>query len=128
MKEQDDASPRPVLEQVYLIERDTGLLCRILGMYAARGIDVRRADYAYAASDVMTLKVAAATETGNTAEALRILVAKAATLVGVIAAAEQPSAGLPHAGARRREGAQASRTVGMAVDADRLPRQVARGR
>ena len=95
MKEQDDALPRPVLEQVYLIERDTGLLCRILGMYAARGIDVRRADYAYAASDVMTLKVAAATETGNTAEALRILVANAATLVGVIAAAEQPSSALP---------------------------------
>jgi len=85
-----DAPPRALLEQVYLIERDTGLLCRILGLYAARGIDVRRADYAYAASDVMTLKVTASGETTETAEVLRTLVEKAATLVGVIAAAEQP--------------------------------------
>ena len=82
-------------EQVFLIERDTGLLCRILGLYAARGIDIRRADYAYAASDVMTLKVAAAAEDTDSAEALRVLVAKAATWVGVIAAAEPPRAALP---------------------------------
>jgi len=80
------------LEQVFLIERDTGLLCRILGLYASRGIDVLRADYAYAAQDVMTLKVSAANELADTADALRVLVEKAATWVGVIAAAEQPGA------------------------------------
>ena len=78
------------LEQVYLIERDAGLLCRILGLYAARGIDVLRADYAYAAQDVMTLKVCAAIELADTAESLRVLVEKAATFTGVLAAAEQP--------------------------------------
>ncbi|HEU5293391.1 MAG TPA: hypothetical protein VFU71_01255 [Burkholderiaceae bacterium] len=92
--------PRPVLEQVYLIERDAGLLCRILGLYACRGIDVRRADYAYAAPDVMTLKVTASTENANTAETLRVLVEKASTLVGVIAAAEQPPAALAYAPAQ----------------------------
>ena len=79
------------LEQVYLIERDAGLLCRILNLYAARGIDVLRADYAYAAQDVMTLKVSAANDLPETAEVLRVLVEKAATLLGVLAAAEQPS-------------------------------------
>ncbi|MBE7416612.1 MAG: hypothetical protein HS128_02490 [Ideonella sp.] len=84
-------APRPAtLEQVYLVERDSGLLCRILGLYAARGLDVQRADYAYAARDVMTLKVAVATDGADLNEALRVLVEKAATLVGVLAAAEQP--------------------------------------
>ena len=87
--ELNSAFPARVLDQVYLVERDTGLLCRILGLYASRGIDVQRADYAYAARDVMTLKVAAAPNT-DTAEALRVLVEKAATLIGVIAAAEHP--------------------------------------
>jgi hypothetical protein len=100
MNERNAHLPRPVLEQVYLIERDTGLLCRILGLYASRGIDVQRADYAYAAPDVMTLKVAASIETANTAEALRVLVEKAATLVGVIAAAEQPPAAAAYASAQ----------------------------
>jgi len=86
-------APRPTtLEQVYLIERDSGLLCRILGLYAARGLDVQRADYAYAARDVMTLKVAVATDGANLAETLRVLVEKAAGFVGVLAAAEQPVA------------------------------------
>ena len=81
----------PCLEQVYLLERDAGLLCRILGLYAAHGVDVLRADYAYAAQHVMTLKVAvAAGAADDTAELLRVLVAKAASLVGVLAAAEQP--------------------------------------
>ena len=78
------------LEQVYLIERDTGLLCRILGLYAARGIDLLRADYAYAAQDVMTLKVCAVDARSDTAETLRVLVERAASFVGVLAAAEQP--------------------------------------
>jgi hypothetical protein len=90
MNEPDATLPPTVLEQVYLIERDTGLLCRILSLYAARGIDVQRADYAHAARDVMTLKVAAIRANAHTAEAVRVLVEKAATLLGVIAAAEQP--------------------------------------
>ena len=80
----------PGLEQVYLIERDAGLMCRILGLYAARGLDVLRADYAYAAQHVMTLKVTAADTGPETVEAVRVLVDKAATFVGVLAAAEQP--------------------------------------
>jgi hypothetical protein len=99
--ELDATLPAPVLEQVYLIERDTGLLCRILGLYAARGIDVQRTDYAYAARDVMTLKVAAISPNADTVEALRVLVEKAATLVGVIAAAEQPRPVPPAAAAPR---------------------------
>lgn len=90
MNELDATVSPTVLEQVYLIERDTGLLCRILSLYAARRIEVQRADYAYAARDVMTLKVAATSANADTAEALRVLVEKAATLIGVIAAAEQP--------------------------------------
>jgi len=54
---------------------------------------VLRADYAYAAQDVMTLKVCASNEIAGTAETLRVLVDKAASFVGVIAAAEQPAAG-----------------------------------
>ena len=84
--------PSPHLEQVYLIERDAGLLCRILGLYAARGLDVLRAEYAYAAQDVMTLKVCVANELEGSAEVLRVLINKAASLVGVLAAAEQPVA------------------------------------
>ena len=62
MKQQDATRPGAHLAQVYLIERDAGLLCRILGLYAARGLDVLHADYAYAAQDVMTLKVCVANE------------------------------------------------------------------
>jgi len=79
------------LEQVYLIERDAGLLCRILGLYASRGLDVLRAEYAYAAQDVMTLKICVANEPEGSTEILRVLIDKAASLVGVIAA-EQPAA------------------------------------
>ncbi|HKW82117.1 MAG TPA: hypothetical protein VJN68_00070 [Burkholderiaceae bacterium] len=89
MKPQDATLPGPHLAQVYLIERDAGLLCRILGLYASRGLDVLRADYAYAAQDVMTLKVLVADEGADTAEALRVLIDKAASLVGVLAAAEE---------------------------------------
>jgi hypothetical protein len=85
-------SPTRHLEQVYLIERDAGLLCRILGLYAARGIDVLRTEYAYAAQDVMTLKVCVASEAEGSVEILRVLIDKAASLVGVFAAAEQPTA------------------------------------
>lgn len=89
MKQQDATRPGAHLAQVYLIERDAGLLCRILGLYAARGLDVLHADYAYAAQDVMTLKVCVASERADTAEVLRVLIEKAASLVGVLAAAEE---------------------------------------
>ncbi len=92
MKPQDATPAWASLEQVYLIERDAGLLCRILGLYAARGLDVQRAAYAYAAQDVMTLKVRVADDAESTAEVVRVLVDKAASFVGVIAAAEQPGA------------------------------------
>lgn len=103
MKHHDVTPTWACLEQVYLIERDAGLLCRILGLYAARGIDVLRADYTHAAQDVMTLKVSAAQGDPQTADTLRVLVAKAATFAGVMAAGEQhptPRAAL-HRGARR---------------------------
>ena len=92
MKQPNATPPGSSLEQVYLIERDAGLLCRILGLYASRGLDVLRADYAYAAQDVMTLKVSVADEPGDIAEVLRVLVDKVASFVGVLAAAEQPAA------------------------------------
>jgi hypothetical protein len=95
MNPQDATPSRACREQVYLIERDAGLLCRILGLYAARGIDVLAAHYAYAAQDVMTLKVSTECEDAehaDMAETLRVLVEKAASLVGVIAAASQPPA------------------------------------
>jgi hypothetical protein len=88
---QQHSPPSRNLEQVYLIERDAGLLCRILGLYASRGIDVLRAEYAYAAQDVMTLKVCVANEPEGCAEVVRVLIDKAASLVGVLAACEQPA-------------------------------------
>lgn len=77
------------LEQVFLFERDAGLLCRILGLYAARGLDVMRAEYAYAAQDTMLLTVTVTPREGDAHfdEVLRVLTDKAASLVGVLAAA-----------------------------------------
>lgn len=88
------ASPRTAqsLEQVYLIERDTGLLCRILGLYAARGIDVLHVDYSYAAQHVVKLQVSVAGTTEEAAEIVRVLVDKASTFIGVLAASDQPAA------------------------------------
>ena len=77
------------LEQVFLLERDAGLLCRILGLYAARGLDVLGVDYAYAAQDVMKLRVSVAGTISETAEVVRVLVDKASTFIGVLAACEQ---------------------------------------
>ena len=76
------------LEQVYLLERDAGLLCRILGLYAARGVDVVDVGYAYAAQDVMKLHVAVAAAQSGIDDVVRVLVDKASTFVGVIAACE----------------------------------------
>jgi len=80
------------LEQVYLIERDTDLLCRILGLYAARSVDVLDVDYAYAAQDLMKLQVSVASGHSDTEEVVRVLVSKAANFVGVLAACEQAPA------------------------------------
>jgi hypothetical protein len=90
MKPQTTPSTGSSLDQVYLFERDAGLLCRILGLYAARGLDVLHADYAYAAQGLMTLKVSVAGQDVATAETLRVLIDKAGSFVGVLAAAEHP--------------------------------------
>ena len=82
----------PSLEQVYLIEHDAGLLCRILGLYAARGIDVLGVDYSYAAQHVMKLRVSVEASLADTEEVLRVLIDKASTFVGVLAASDQPAA------------------------------------
>ena len=81
----------PNLEQVYLVERDAGLLCRILGLYAARGIDVLHVDYAYAAQHVMKLRVSVAGTLAETEEVVRVLVDKASTFIGVLAASDEPA-------------------------------------
>jgi len=82
-----------LLEQVYLIDRDAGLLCRILGLYAARGVDLLHVDYAYAAQHVMKLRVSVAGDVdAQIDDVVRVLVDKAATFVGVLAASEQRSA------------------------------------
>lgn len=87
------APPLPACcEQVYLIEHDPGLLCRILGLYAARSLAVLHAQYAYAAQSVMRLDITVGAEPGHddqVTEAARVLVDKAATFVGVIAAVNQ---------------------------------------
>lgn len=93
MSQLDFARTAACCEQVYLIEPDAGLLCRILGLYAARSMDVLHVDYAQAAQQVMQLRVTAAAragDTGDVADAARVLIARASTFVGVIAAA-QPS-------------------------------------
>lgn len=76
------------LAQVFLLERDAGLLCRILGLYAARAIDVLHVDYAYAARDVMKLRVSVSDRPDDAGEVVRVLVDKASTFIGVLAACE----------------------------------------
>ncbi len=71
-------------QQIFLLEKDSGLLCRILGLYAARGIDIDELQFAHAAPQTMALTISANAD----AETLRMLVAKGALLVGVIEAAE----------------------------------------
>jgi len=82
----------PSLEQVYLVERDAGLLCRILGLYAARGLDVLHVDYTYAAQHVMKLRVSVEGTLSETEETVRVLVDKASTFIGVLAASDQVAA------------------------------------
>lgn len=81
------------LEQVFLIERDAGLLCRILGLYAARSVEVLHVDYVYAAQDVMRLQVSVASRPAEVEEVVRVLVGKASAFTGVLAACEQAAAG-----------------------------------
>lgn len=91
MNTQDLLPRAPRLVQTYLMDRDAGLMCRILGLYAARGLDLLDVDYAYAAQDVMKLDVAVCGRLAATADCVRVLVDKASTFVGVIAATEQPA-------------------------------------
>lgn len=72
-------------QQVFLLDKDAGTLCRILGLYAARGIVVDSVNYEHAAPRTMLLTV---TSTADE-ECLRILVDKAASLVGVAEAASR---------------------------------------
>jgi hypothetical protein len=79
------------LTQTYLFERDAGVLCRILGLYAARGMEVLAAHYEYAAKDIMSLRVSVRASEDDIAESLRVLVDKVSTFWGVIAACEHQS-------------------------------------
>lgn len=86
-----DLSPTaPSLQQVYLLERDAGLLCRILGLYAARSVDVLHVDYEYAAQQIMKLRVSVAHTVVEEEQVLRVLVEKASTFIGVLAASDHP--------------------------------------
>jgi hypothetical protein len=87
MNAKENMSACSQLEQVFLVERDAGLLCRILNLYASRGLDVMNAEYACAAPSLMRLTVAVACHTAEDEETLRVLAARAATLVGVLEAA-----------------------------------------
>ena len=75
-------------KQVFLFEKDAGTLCRILGLYAARAIEIDHIQYAHAAPQTMMLIVTAGADT----ETLRVLVSKVASLFGVIEAAMQTCA------------------------------------
>lgn len=70
-------------QQHFLLDADTGVLCRIIGLYAARGVSIEQLQYAPAGNRGMRLTVTARAD----AETMRILVAKAASLFGVIEAA-----------------------------------------
>lgn len=77
-----DSNPLP-RRQVFLLEPDTGTVCRILSLYAARGLALVRAQLDHAAPATLMLVVHSA----GSAECLRILVSKARALPGVIEAA-----------------------------------------
>jgi hypothetical protein len=72
-------------QQLYLVEKDTGIVCRLLGLYAARGIEIDYVHYEHAAPRTAILTV----RTVADQELLRVLVEKAGSFVGVIEAAEQ---------------------------------------
>ena len=76
-------------QQVFLLENDSGLLCRILGLYAARALVIDCADYGHATAQTMMLTVNTACHSDADIETLRVLVEKAASFVGVIEAGER---------------------------------------
>lgn len=76
-------APTIAQRQVYLLEPHPGTLCRVLDLYAARGIAVSSLRYEHAAPRTMMLTVTASADS----ECLRVLVAKAGAQFGVIEAA-----------------------------------------
>ena len=74
--------------QVYLLDREAGLLCRILGLYASRGLDVVFVRYGNSTQGVMQLEVGVAVDSTDVMDATRVLRDKASTFVGILAAAE----------------------------------------
>ncbi len=67
-------------QQHFLLDTDPGVLCRVIGLYAARGVAIEQIDYRPSGTDGMRLTVTAQADD----DAMRILVAKAASLFGVI--------------------------------------------
>jgi hypothetical protein len=63
---------------------DSGLLCRVLGLYAARGISIRALRAQADEQGLVRLEV----EASLGAETGRVLLAKAATLLGVLQAGD----------------------------------------
>ncbi len=72
-------------QQVYLLDSDVNVMCRIIGLYAARGIAVAAIEYRHAAPKTMSLLVHAEAPENL----LRVLVEKASSFVGVIEVAQR---------------------------------------
>jgi acetolactate synthase small subunit len=85
MKRHQGLSQAKQQQQIFLLEKDTGVLCRILGLYAARGIVIDALHFAHAAPQTMALTIMATADD----ETLRVLVEKGASLYGVVEAALQ---------------------------------------
>lgn len=86
-----ELSPKSDCEaHAYLLDRDTGLLCRILGLYASRGLDVTSLRYCNTAQGIMRLEVGVAVDSPDAMDTMRVLREKASTFVGILAAAELP--------------------------------------
>jgi hypothetical protein len=75
---------------VFLMERDSGLLCRILNLYAARGVAIASVRYDHAAPQTMSLTVETAPVPRSEKSVLRILLEKARTFVGVLESGRMP--------------------------------------
>lgn len=80
------AFPRPLVRQFYVLEPDSGVLVRILSLYAARGMPFVDISCRRATTDEWHLQV---TTEGECLEALRVLREKAATCVGVLHVMEE---------------------------------------
>ncbi len=89
------AAPSHALcQQTYLLESDTGLLCRILGLYASRAIELTRVNVMSLDQSTMQLKVDVWLATQDDADSLRVLVAKASGFIGVLGAFDHTPAGM----------------------------------